>query len=92
MTTGSAAGLIQDLYLTEVPTEISIGSTFRVGSGNVTDVEEVQVLNLFDGNVVRILRNTGIAHTLGSNVDFLNNLGMSYANIYKFKNFNKRIE
>ncbi len=73
MTTGSAAGLIQDLYLTEVPDQISIGSTLRVGSGNVTDVEEVQVLNVFDGNVVRILRHTGIAHTLGSNVDVLNN-------------------
>ena len=72
MTTGSA-GLIQDLYLTEVPDQISIGSTLRVGSGNVTDVEEVQVLNVFDGNVVRILRHTGIAHTLGSNVDVLNN-------------------
>ena len=74
MTIGSNAGLIQDIYVTQIPNTISIGGSLRVGSGNTSDVETLQVLNLHPlRKVIRVLRHTGIAHTLGSNIDVLNN-------------------
>ena len=74
MTIGSANGLIQDIHLSKIPTNVAIGGSIRIGSGNVFDVETVRVLDIFDQEkIIRILRHTGIAHTLGSNVDALNN-------------------
>ena len=77
MTQGSAGGLIQDIYVTEIPNTIAIGGSLRVGSGNVnldSEIETLQVLNIFPlRKVIRVLRHTGIAHTLGSNIDVLNN-------------------
>ena len=49
MTIGSAGGLIQDIFVTQIPNSVSIGGSLRVGSGNVTnasDIETLQVLNL----------------------------------------------
>ena len=40
MTIGAAAGLIQDIYLTEIPNTITVGGSIKSGSGNVTDVNE----------------------------------------------------
>ena len=74
MTVGAAGGLIQDIYVTEIPNTIAIGGSLRVGSGNTSDVETLRVLNVYDlRKVIRVQRHTGIAHTLGSNVDVLNN-------------------
>ena len=74
MTVGSVGGLIQDIYVTEIPNTIAVGGSLRVGSGNTSDTESLKVLNLFPlRKVIRVLRHTGIAHTLGSNVDILNN-------------------
>ena len=39
MTVGAAGGLIQDIYVTEIPNTIAIGGSLRVGSGNTSDVE-----------------------------------------------------
>ena len=74
MTIGSNNGLIQDIHVKKMPTNVAIGGSVRIGSGNVTDVETVRVLDVIDrDNVIRVLRHTGIAHTVGSNVDSLNN-------------------
>ena len=77
MTIGSVGGLIQDIYVTRIPNSVAIGGSLRVGSGNVNnanDIETLQVLNLYPlRKVIRVLRHTGIAHTLGSNIDVLNN-------------------
>ena len=74
MTVGSNTGLIQDIYVTEIPNSISIGGSLRVGSGNTTAIETLKVLNVYDTRkVIRVLRHTGIAHTLGSNIDVLTN-------------------
>ena len=74
MTIGSGNGLIQDIHVNRLPTNVAIGGSIRIGSGNVTDVEEVRVLDVFDRRkVIRVLRHTGVAHTAGSNVDALNN-------------------
>ena len=74
MTVGSNNGLIQDIYVTEIPNSISIGGSLRVGSGNTTSIETLRVLNVYDTRkVIRVLRHTGIAHTLGSNIDVLTN-------------------
>ena len=65
----NAAGVIEDIYVNQIPDTVSIGGSIRIGS------EAAKVLTLFDVNkVIRIRRfNTGIAHTYGSNIDVLNN-------------------
>ena len=81
MTIGSSNGLIQDIYVTEIPNTVAIGGSLKIGSGNVTadsDIEVVRVLNVYDlRKVIRIQRGlageVGIAHTAGSNIDVLNN-------------------
>ena len=77
MTIGAANGLIQDIFVNQLPTNVAIGGTIKIGSGNVAsdaDVEFLQVLDVFGLNkVIRVLRHLGIAHTAGSNVDALNN-------------------
>ena len=77
MTVGSVGGLIQDIFVTSIPNSVAIGGSLRVGSGNVSnisDIETLQVLNVYPlRKVIRVLRHTGIAHTLGSNIDVLNN-------------------
>ena len=71
--TASTSSNIVDIVVTKIPTTISVGGSIRVGSGNTTDTEVLKVLELYDQQrVIRALRNTGIAHTLGSNIDFLN--------------------
>ena len=77
MTVGSASGLIQDIYVSQIPNTVAIGGSLKVGSGNVnldSEIETLQVLNIFPlRKVIRVLRHVGVAHTLGSNVDVLNN-------------------
>ena len=74
MTVGSNNGLIQDIFVTQIPNTISIGGSLKVGSGNTTAIETLKVLNLYPSRkVIRVLRNIGIAHTLGSNIDVLTN-------------------
>ena len=73
MTVGSSAGLVQDISLTQIPNTISVGGSIRVGSGNTSATEDLKVISVFSSQkIVRIQRHTGIAHTLGSNVDILN--------------------
>ena len=73
MTVGSVAGLIQDILVTSIPNSLSVGSSLRVGSGNTSDTELLKVINFFPiKRIIRVERTTGIAHTLGSNIDLLN--------------------
>ena len=73
MTTGSVAGLVQDILVKSIPETVSIGSSLRVGSGNTSDTELMRVLNIFPSRkIIRVERTTGIAHTVGSTVDVLN--------------------
>ena len=68
MSTGTVNGKIEDIYVTDIPNTVSIGGSLRVGT------ETLRVLNVFDTQkVIRVQRYTGIAHTLGSEVDVLNN-------------------
>ena len=72
MAVGNALGLIEDIYVTDIPNTVSIGGSLRVGS------EIVRVLNVYDvRKVIRVQRNEagsiGIAHTVGSTIDVLNN-------------------
>ena len=72
MTVGNVNGLVQDIFVNKIPNTVSVGGSLRVGVGNST--ETLKVLNIFDTNkVIRVFRNTGVAHTFGSNVDILNN-------------------
>ena len=88
MTVGSASGLIQDIFLTDIPKEVSAGSSVRIGSGNTVLTETVEVLNVFPINrALRVRRNVGVAHTSGSNVDFLNTEAILPVRTNKFESF-----
>ena len=72
MNLGSTNGVIEDIYVTDIPNTVSIGGSLRIGQ------ELVRVLNLYDvRKVIRVQRNeaggVGIAHTAGSNISVLNN-------------------
>ena len=68
MSTGSSNGKIEDIFVTNIPNTVAIGGSLRVGT------ETLKVLNVYDTQkVIRVLRHTGVAHTLGSNIDVLNN-------------------
>ena len=66
---------IEDIFVNQLPKNISVGSSIRVGSGNALDDEIIEVLNFYDDQkIIRSLRRiNGIGHTFGSNVDLLNN-------------------
>ena len=65
-----AVGNVDDIYISTIPTNVSVGSTVAIG---VTDQEIVEVLNVFDSeNVLRVHRGqTGSAHTASSPVEKL---------------------
>ena len=72
MGVGNINGKIEDIYVTDIPNTVAIGGSLRVGT------ELLRVLNLYDvRKVIRVQRNeagsVGIAHTLGSKIDVLNN-------------------
>ena len=72
MTVGNLNGLVQDIFVNKIPSTVSIGGSIRIGVGNST--ETLKVLNIYNTNkVLRVFRNTGVAHTFGSDVDILNN-------------------
>ena len=65
---------IEDIFVNQLPNNISIGNSIRIGSGNTPNDEIVSVLNFYkEQKIIRVFRNVGIAHTFGSNVDLLNN-------------------
>ena len=71
-----ASGLVavEDIFVNKLPEDILPNNTLRLGSGNTVNDEIVTVLNAYkQQKIIRVLRNTGIAHTFGSNVDLLNN-------------------
>ena len=92
MTTGSAVGVVEDIFVDKIPNTVSIGGTLRISSGNATDVEEVKVLNVYRlPRVIRIFRNVGAAHTYGSNVDVLNNRFTIPVKTDKFESYNNDV-
>ena len=71
MTVGHLSGLVQDIFVNKIPPTVSIGGSVRIGVGNTTEM--LKILNVFDREkILRVFRNTGAAHTFGSNVDVLN--------------------
>tara|TARA_B100000282_G_scaffold217114_1_gene160853 strand:- start:27 stop:12854 length:12828 start_codon:yes stop_codon:yes gene_type:complete len=68
MTVSNATGKIEDIYVTNIPNTVSIGGSLRIGT------ETLRVLNLYNlRKVIRVQRYVGIAHTVGSKIDVLNN-------------------
>ena len=73
---------------TAIPKIVSAGSSVRIGSGNTIVTETVEVLEVFPINRgLRIRRNVGVAHTAGSNVDFLNTEVSIPVRTKKFESF-----
>ena len=64
----NSAGITEDIYVNYIPNTVSIGGSLRVGD------EVLKVLNLYKiGSIIRAFRpSSGIAHTLGSQIDVLN--------------------
>ena len=55
MAVGNANGVIEDIYVTDIPNTVSIGGSLRVGS------EILRVLNVYDvRKVIRVQRNDRI--------------------------------
>ena len=76
----SGVARVEDIFVNKIPNGLSVGGSIKLGSGNTTSVEFLEVLNIFPTErVLRVLRSKGnlgavaIAHTFGSNVDSLNN-------------------
>ena len=72
MNLGSTNGIIEDIFVTDIPNTVSVGGSLRVGQ------ELLRVLNVYDiRKIIRVQRNEagsiGIAHTAGSQIDVLNN-------------------
>ena len=54
MAVGNANGVIEDIYVTDIPNTVSVGGSLRVGS------EIVRVLNVYNQRkVIRVQRNEG---------------------------------
>ena len=71
MTVGHLNGLVQDIFVNKIPPTVSIGGSVRIGVGNTSEM--LKILNVFNREkILRVFRNTGAAHTFGSNVDVLN--------------------
>jgi len=68
-TNNNSAGIVEDIYVNEIPNTVSIGGSLQVGS------EILKVLNLYSlEKIIRVRRyGTGIGHTYGSNIDVINN-------------------
>ena len=61
----STVGLTTEIFVSNIPENISIGGSIRVG------VETMTVLNVFDNNVLRVKRSmTGTSHTATSTILF----------------------
>ena len=65
-------GIVEDIYVSNIPNTISIGSSIAI------DSEIFSVLNKFEENsVLRVLRNVGSAHSISTSVTILpNNLSI----------------
>ena len=90
VTTGNVA--VEDIFVNKIPNDVSIGGTIRVGSGNTSVSqpgaidETMQVINIFPAEkILRVVRNAGVAHTYGSNVDILNTVISLPINTKKFE-------
>ena len=91
-TVASGSLAIEDIFVSKIPNDVSIGGTIRVGSGNTSAVqpgtidETMMVINIFPlEKAIRVVRNTGVAHTYGSNVDILNTVISIPASTTKFE-------
>lgn len=62
----AVSGVVTDIYLSDIPTNVSFGSSIGIGS------ETLSVLNIFSKNkIVRVKRGvTGVSHTENSLVNF----------------------
>ena len=65
---GTASGKVEDIYISDLPNNVSIGSSIKIGT------EVLRVLNVYPlGDILRVRRfGVGIAHTFGTHVSFLN--------------------
>ena len=65
--TYSLSGIVTDIYISNIPQNISIGSSIKIES------ETLSILNIFDNkNILRVIRSTtGSAHTATTSIYFI---------------------
>ena len=85
MTVSGSNGKVEDIFVSSIPNSVSVGSSLRVGT------EILKVLQIYDVNkALRVRRfGVGIAHTLGSQIDVLNN---SITIPVKTKKFDSKVD
>ena len=67
MSSVPSPGTVEDIYVSNIPSSVSIGSTLQIES------EPLQVLNIFEeGSILRVRRSdTGVAHTSSTFIEIL---------------------
>jgi hypothetical protein len=64
----SVAGIVTDIYVSEIPDKVSIGSSIIIES------EILSILNIFPNEkVIRVKRNVGASHTTTTSIGFIPN-------------------
>jgi len=64
----ASTGIVTDIYISEIPSDVSIGSTVVIES------ESLLLLNVFkDKKIIRVRRDVGAAHTATTKVNFVPN-------------------
>ena len=67
--TPSATGITTEIYVSSIPNSLSIGSTAEIGG---TNTEELKILNIYrDLKALRVVRSTGLAHSITSPITYL---------------------
>jgi hypothetical protein len=65
--TYAISGIVTDIYVSSIPSSISIGSSVKVES------ETLSIINIFaDDSIIRVVReSTGLAHTATTNINYI---------------------
>ena len=68
----AAPGTVEDIFISNIPSTVSVGSTITIGIGGS---ETLRVLNVYnEGSILRVRRSdTGVAHTASSQVNVIPN-------------------
>jgi len=92
VTASSNAGVTTDIYVAEIPTSVSVGSSITISDG--TQSETLKILNIYSNNILTVQRDFGssysLVHPKGSNVSYLPNKFTINKTIDRFESVNNR--
>ena len=92
VTASSNAGVTTEIYVAEIPTSVSVGSSITISDG--TQSETLKILNIYSNNILTVQRDFGssysLVHPKGSNVSYLPNKFTINKTIDRFESVNNR--